>query len=71
MEQKFHQMAQTFGMTSEYTRLKGDTDPNVLPDVGQSLPDQAFDTTRDSKKVWVHPTDPEKTTSITVDLDPA
>jgi hypothetical protein len=64
-------MAQTFGMTTEYARLKGDTDYNVLPGVGRSLPDRAFDTTRDSKKVWVHPTYPEKTTSIAVDLDPA
>jgi hypothetical protein len=64
-------MAQTFGMAAEYARLKGDTDHNVLPDVGRSLPDQAFDIVRDSKKVRVHPTDPEKTTSIAVDLDPA
>jgi hypothetical protein len=62
-------MAQTFGMIVEYARLKDDTDPNVLPDVSWSLPDQAFDTTRDSKKVRVHPTDPDKTTSIAVDLD--
>jgi hypothetical protein len=70
-DKEFHQMAQTFGMIAEYARLKGDTDHSVLPDVGRSLPDQAFDTTRDSKKVWVHPTDPEKTTYIAVDLDPA
>jgi hypothetical protein len=70
-DKEFHQMAQTFGMTAEYPRLKGDTDHNVLLDIGRSLPDQAFDTVRDSKKVWVHPTDPDKTTSIAVDLDPA
>jgi hypothetical protein len=69
-DKEFHQMAQTFGMTAEYARLKGDTDHNVLPDIGRSLLDQAFDTTRDSKKVRVHPTDPDKTTSIAVDLDP-
>jgi hypothetical protein len=69
-DKEFHQMAQTFGMNAEYVRLKGDIDHNVLPDVGRSLPDQAFDTTRDSKKIRVHPTDPEKTTSIVVDLDP-
>jgi hypothetical protein len=55
---------------AEYARLKGDTDHNVLHNVGRSLPDQAFDTARDSKKVQVHPTDPDKTTSIAVDLDP-
>jgi hypothetical protein len=64
-------MAQTFGMTAEYARLKGDADHNVLPGIGRSLPDRAFDATRDSKKVRVHPTDLEKTTSIAVDLDPA
>jgi hypothetical protein len=58
-------------MTVEYTRLKGETDHNVLPDVDRSLPDQAFDTMQDSKKVRVHPTDTNKTTSITVNLDPA
>jgi hypothetical protein len=33
-DKEFHQMAQTFGMTAEYARLKGDTDHNVLPNVG-------------------------------------
>jgi hypothetical protein len=66
----FHKMAQTFGMPAEYARLKGDTDHNVLPDVGRSLSDQASNSTRDAKKVWVHPTDPNKTTSIAIDLDP-
>jgi hypothetical protein len=41
-------MAQTFDMTAEYARLKGDTDRNVLPDVGRSLLDQAFNSTRDA-----------------------
>jgi hypothetical protein len=57
-------MAQTFGMIAEYARLKGDIDHNILPNVGWSLPDQAFDFTCDAKKVWVHPTDPKKTSSI-------
>jgi hypothetical protein len=30
-------------MTAEYARLKGETNHNVLPNVGRSLPDQAFD----------------------------
>jgi hypothetical protein len=70
-DREFNKMAQTFGMTAEYERLKGETDHNVLPDVGRSLPDKAFDTTQDSKKIQVHPTDPNKTTSIAVNLDPA
>jgi hypothetical protein len=57
-------------MMAKYERLKGETDHNVLPDVDLSLPDQAFDSTQDSKKFWVHPTNPAKTTSIAVDLDP-
>jgi hypothetical protein len=33
-DREFNRMAQTFGMTAEYERLKGETDHNVLPDVG-------------------------------------
>jgi hypothetical protein len=70
-DKEFNRMAQTFGMTAEYERLKGKTDHNVLPDVGRSLPDQAFNATQDSKKIQVHPTNPNKTTFIAVNLDPA
>jgi hypothetical protein len=70
-DREFNRMAQTFGMTAEYERLKGEMDHNILPDVGRSLPDQAFDTSQDSKKIQVHPTDANKTTSIAVNLDPA
>jgi hypothetical protein len=70
-DKEFNRLVQTFGITAEYARLKGETDHNVLPDVGRSLPDQAFDATQDSKKIQVHPTDPNKTTSIAVNLDPA
>jgi hypothetical protein len=70
-DKKFNRLAQTFGMTAEYARLKGETDHNVLPDVERSLPDQAFDATQDSEKIQVHPTNPNKTTSIAVNLDPA
>jgi hypothetical protein len=50
-DKEFNRLAQTFGMTAKYARLKGETDHNVLPDVGRSLPDQAFDATQDSKKI--------------------
>jgi hypothetical protein len=70
-DKEFNRLVQTFGMTAKYARLKGETDYNVLPDVGRSLPDQAFDATQDSKKIQVHPTDPNKTTSIAVNLDPS
>jgi hypothetical protein len=69
-DKEFNRMAQTFSMTAEYARHKGETDHNILPDVGQSLLDQAFEATQDSKKVWVRPIDPTKTTSIAVNLDP-
>jgi hypothetical protein len=59
-DKEFNRMAQTFGMTVEYARLKGETDHNVLPNVGQSLLEQAFHATQDSKKVRVHPTNPTK-----------
>jgi hypothetical protein len=70
-DKEFNRIAQTFGMKTEYDRLRGETDHNVLPDVGRSLPDQAFDAMQDSKKIQVHPMDPNKTTSIAVNLDPA
>jgi hypothetical protein len=44
-DREFNRMAQTFGMIAKYERLKGETDHNVLPNIGRSLPDQAFDTT--------------------------
>jgi hypothetical protein len=69
-DKEFNRLAQIFGMTAEYARLKGETDHNVLPDVRRSLLDQAFDATQDSKKIQVHPTDPNKTTSIAVNMDP-
>jgi hypothetical protein len=68
-DKEYNRLAQTFSMTAEYARLKGKTDHYVLPDVGRSLPDQAFDATQDSKKIQVHPTDSNKTTSIAVNLD--
>jgi hypothetical protein len=37
-DKEFNRMAQTFGMIAEYTRLKGETDHNVLPDIGRSRP---------------------------------
>jgi hypothetical protein len=50
-DKEFNRLAQTFGMTAECAMLKGETDHNVLPNVGRSLPDQAFDATQDSKKI--------------------
>jgi hypothetical protein len=33
-DKELNRMAQTFSMTAEYERFKGETDHNVLPDVG-------------------------------------
>jgi hypothetical protein len=33
-DKEFHQMVQTFGMIEKYAKIKGDTNHNVLPDVG-------------------------------------
>jgi hypothetical protein len=33
-DKEFKRMTQTFGMMAEYARLKGETDHNVLPNVG-------------------------------------
>jgi hypothetical protein len=33
-DKEFNRLAQTFGMIAEYARLKGETDHNVLPEVG-------------------------------------
>jgi hypothetical protein len=50
-DREFNRMAQTFGMAAEYARFRGETDHNMLPNVGRSLPDHAFDATQDSKKI--------------------
>jgi hypothetical protein len=46
-DKEFHQMAQTFGMTTEYSRLKGDTDHNVLPELVDPCQ------TRSSTQHWI------------------
>jgi hypothetical protein len=33
-DREFNRMAQTVGMIAEYERLKGETDRNVLPNIG-------------------------------------
>ena len=53
-------------MQAEYEATKFTTDHDVLPDGGRSLHEQAFDTSKDSKEIQVHPTDPKKSTFIAV-----
>jgi hypothetical protein len=56
-------------MQAEYEATKFTTNHDVLPDGDRSLQDQAFDTSKDSKEVQIHPTDPKKTTSIAANTD--
>jgi hypothetical protein len=59
-DKEFNRTAQTFGMTAEYARLKGETDNNVLPNVGRSLPDQDFDSTKIPRKYGFIPRTQQK-----------
>jgi hypothetical protein len=44
-DRELNKISQSLGMTAEYAALEGSTDHNILPNVGQSLLDQAFDST--------------------------
>ena len=61
--------SESFRMAAEYAELKGTTDYNVLPEAGRSLSDQAFDSTKDTQEIQVHPSDPKKMTFIASNLD--
>jgi hypothetical protein len=63
-DKEFHKMAQRFGMTAEYARLKNDAEHNTLSTFGRYPPDKAFNDTLDAKKIRVHPADPTEATSI-------
>ena len=70
-DKDFHKLSETFGMQAEYEASKLTTNYDVLPDGGRSLQEQAFDTSKNSKEVQIHPTDPKKMTSIATNLDSA
>jgi hypothetical protein len=70
-DKDFHKLSETFGMQDEYEASKLSTNYGVLPDGGRSLQEQAFDTSKNSKEVQIHPTDPKKMTSIASNLDNA
>ncbi|XP_071677167.1 uncharacterized protein [Lolium perenne] len=70
-DKDFHKLSETFRMQAEYEASKLTTNYDVLPDGGRSLQEQAFDTSKDSKEVQIHPTDPKKMTSIVSNLDSA
>ena len=70
-DRDFNKNFESFGMQAEYESAKLTTDHDVLPDVGRSLQQQAFDTTKNTKEVQVHPSDPKKTTFVASNLDVA
>ncbi|KAK1613915.1 hypothetical protein QYE76_019432 [Lolium multiflorum] len=70
-DKDFHKLSETFGMQAEYEASKLTTNYDVLPGGGRSLQEQAFDTSKNSKEVQIHPTDPKMTTSIASNLDSA
>ena len=69
-DKDFHRLSETFGMQAEYAAPRL-TDFDVLPEVGRSSKEPTFNTTKDSKEVQIHPTDPKKTTSIAANMDVA
>jgi hypothetical protein len=70
-DRNFHKLSESFEMQTEYETTKLTTNHDVLLDGGRSLQEQAFDSSKDSKHVQFHPTDPKKTRSIVANLDSA
>ena len=70
-DRDFNKISELFGMQAEFEAAKLTTNHDVLPEEGKSLHEQAFDTSKDSKEVQVHPTDPKKTTFIVANLGSA
>jgi hypothetical protein len=68
-DHEFHKLSESFGMAAEYAELKNSTNYDVPLAAGQSLPDQAFDSTKDTREVQIHPSDPTKTTFIAANLN--
>jgi hypothetical protein len=50
-DRDFHKLSESFGMQAEFLQIASLVDPNVSPDVRHVAPDQAFDTTKDTKTV--------------------
>jgi hypothetical protein len=60
-DREFHKISESFGMQAEYASSKETTDYTLPPVQRRSLPEEAFDSTKDTKTIQVHPTDPKKT----------
>jgi len=70
-DKEFHKLSETFRMQAEYMASQLSTDHDVLPDAPRPLKEPTFDTSKNSKEVQIHPTDPKKTTAIATDMDTA
>src|SRR4051812_44420036 len=70
-DRDFNRISQSFGMQDELVRLHDLTDNEAPPVARQNAPDMSFNSTVNTKKVQVHPTDAFKTELIANDLSPA
>ena len=70
-DRDFNKISQSFGMQDELVRLREVTDNGLPPVTRQNAPDMSFDSTVNTKKVQVHPTDASKTALIANDLSTA
>src|SRR4051812_21853586 len=71
LRQDFNRISESFGMREELIRPRDVTDNRAPPASRQNAPDMSFDSTINTNKVQVHPTDASKTALIANDLSPA
>jgi hypothetical protein len=62
-DKEFHNITQTFGTTTDYTKPKGDSNQDTLPGADRSPSEEAFNTIPDAKKLRFQSTDPNKADS--------
>jgi len=65
----FNKISESFGMATEFEQLKMTTTEPLA--VARVHPDQAFDTTKYTKEVQIHPIDPKKMRFVASNLGPA
>ena len=67
----FNKISQLFGMQEELEEISRTNNHAVLPVAKKPAPDTAFDSTNDTRKHQVHPTDQSKTAMVSSSLSPA
>lgn len=55
-------------VSEEWAEIQKSVDAEQLPPIKRPATESSFQSTRDTKKVPVHPEDPSKTAQITIDL---